>query len=271
MIKSIVYLSALLALVLWSAPGGIAQPAGRNDAEEWGKFFTGYGVNGTFVLYNLNEDAFTIYNSDRASVRYLPASTFKIMNSLIGLQQRTVKNTDEIFAWDGIKRAYDSWNRDLSLREAFRISAVWVYQELAKRTGREAMEEWIVKCRYGNMKTGPEIDRFWLDGEIAISALEQAAFIKQLYLEELPFDKPVQQQVKQMMLTDSTAGCRLFAKTGWAARVRHQVGWYTGFVETPGNTWVFAINIDIEKEEDLSGRIGITRKILDLEGIFPED
>lgn len=271
MIKTTQHGRIFLSLILLFAMQSNAQQPRKSQTEAWEKAFAESGVTGTFVLYNLRGDTLHIYNKARASIRYLPASTFKIMNSLIGLQHKTVENIDEIFAWDGTNRSYEAWNRDLSLREAFRVSAVWVYQELARRTGRDVIEEWLGKCSYGNMKTGPEIDRFWLDGELAISALEQVDFIRRLYLEQLPFDKSVQQQVKELMLADSADGRRLYAKTGWAARVEHQVGWYTGYVETPDNTWIFALNIDIGKEADLSARIVITRKILDLTGIFPVD
>lgn len=103
---------------------------------------------------------YTIYNNKRSEKQFLPASTFKIMNTLIALECKSISSIDEVFKWDGTKRSYETWNKDLSVRDAFRVSAVWVYQEMARRTGREKIEEWMVNCAYGNMKTGPEIDRF---------------------------------------------------------------------------------------------------------------
>jgi len=248
-----------------------AQSGTVRDTAAWEGYFREAGVDGTFVLLDVNSGEYSLCNSKRANTRYLPASTFKIMNTLIGLQNKTVKDTDEIFKWDGIHRDYDAWNRDLSLREAFRISAVWVYQELASRTGREVIEKWLKKCHYGNEKTGPEINSFWLDGEIAISAVEQVEFIRSLCTENLPFEKSVQQEVKAIMLVDSVNGKELHAKTGWAARVEKQIGWYVGFVRDNDHCWVFALNIDMKKDEDSGLRAGISRRILDREGIFPEN
>lgn len=246
-----------------------SQNTNINDTVKWGSYFSEVSLDGTFVLLNVNSGKYSSYNINRAGKRYLPASTFKIMNTLIGLENNTVSDIDEIFRWDSIVRPYDAWNKDLSLREAFRISAVWVYQELARRTGRNTIEHWIRKCNYGNMKTGPEIDRFWLDGELTISAIEQVDFIRLLYQEKLPFRKTVQQEVKDIMLTDSVHGKRLYAKTGWTARIEPEVGWYVGFVEDGFNTWIFALNLDIKTPEDIRHRIEISRKILDSEGIFP--
>ncbi|MCB9014635.1 MAG: class D beta-lactamase [Lentimicrobiaceae bacterium] len=265
---SIVKFAVLLMLL--SAFSGLKAQSTASDTLAWGMIYKEFGVSGTFVLYNVKSEEYTILNQSRANVPYLPASTFKIMNALIGLQEKAVNGKDEIFKWDGTKRSVEAWNHDLTLEEAFRVSAIWVYQELARRSGREAIENWLTKCRYGNMKTGPQIDNFWLEGDIAISAMEQLAFVKSLYLEELPFDKSVQKQVKNMMFVDSVPGRSLYAKTGWAARIAHQIGWYTGFVKAADNTWIFAMNIDIIKEDDSRFRTLITRRILSQSRIYPE-
>lgn len=257
-------------LLLISTFSGLKAQTTAADTLAWSMIYKEFGVNGTFVLYNLKSDAYTIYNHARAHIPYLPASTFKIMNALIGLQEKSVAGTDEIFTWDGIKRSAEAWNKDLTLEEAFRVSAIWVYQDLARRSGREAIEKWLSECNYGNMKTGPQIDNFWLEGDIAISAMEQLAFVKSLYLEELPFDKSVQKQVKNMMFVDSIPGRRLYAKTGWAARIANQIGWYTGFVEAVDNTWIFAMNMDIINPKDPQARTQITRRILSQGDIYPE-
>jgi len=34
-------------------------------------------------------------------------------------------------------------------------------------------------------------------------------------------------------------------KTCWAARATPQIGWYVGYIEKPGATWIFAMNIDM--------------------------
>lgn len=246
-----------------------AKQALARDTAAWSAYFQEAGVDGTFVLLDASTGEYSIYNSKRARTRFLPASTFKIMNTLIGLQNKTVSGIDEVFKWDGIKRDYEDWNRDLSLREAFRFSAVWVYQELAGRTGRDVIEKWIEKCNYGNGKTGPEIKSFWLDGDVAISAMEQVEFIRLLYTESLPFDKPVQRQVKEIMLVDTISGKELHAKTGWAGRIEKQIGWYVGYVNDNNHCWIFALNIDINKDKDSALRTLISRKILDREGIYP--
>lgn len=254
----------LLTILLISA----AIPSCREN-DSWGGVFTQHDVEGTFVLRKLSTGETIVWNENRAAERFMPASTFKIPNTLIGLQTGAVGSIDEVFVWDSVERTYDAWNRDMSLKEAFRLSAVWVYQELARRTGREAMEAMLEKCEYGNMLTGTDIDRFWLEGDIAISALEQTAFLRKLWMKSLPFDTANQELVRQIMLLESAEDKRLYAKTGWAARIENQIGWYTGVVECRDETWFFAMNIDIKKPEDLDARISVSREILRAEGIYP--
>ncbi|MBK7106144.1 MAG: class D beta-lactamase [Ignavibacteriae bacterium] len=237
---------------------------------EWESFFNKANVTGTFVLYNLTKDSCLVYNSDRAETQYLPASTFKIPNSLISLETKVINDENEIIKWDGEKRFIDNWNQDHNLKSGIKYSVVWFYQELARRIGFEKMQEFVTKINYGNKKLGDKIDTFWLEGDLRINAVEQILFLNKFIKNELPFSKRNMEIVKNILLVDSTDAYKLYAKTGWSARVEKdkQIGWYVGFVETKNDTWIFAINIDINDEKDLPQRINITREILKSEGII---
>ena len=115
---------------------------------------------------------------------------------------------------------------------------------------------------------GGLIDNFWLEGDIRISAREQVHFIERLIKNDLPFSIKNQETVKKIMITDSTKNYVLHSKTGWAMRIKKQIGWFVGYVETKNNTWTFALNIDIKKKEDSKRRKQITYEILKREGII---
>lgn len=230
----------------------------------WIKFFNDAGIPGTFILYNSTIDSLFICNPDRAEKRFLPASTFKILNSLISLETKVIKNENEIIKWDGKKRFYEMWNKDQNMRSALKYSCVWFYQELARRVGFENYHKYLDIVNYGNKKTGNKIDTFWLEGDLAISPVEQIIFLRNLINEKLPFEKKNMKIVKNILMVDSTANYKMYAKTGWTARVNEpdQIGWYVGFVERGKETWIFALNIGFTKDEDASQRIDITKKIL---------
>lgn len=239
-----------------------------HEKPEWQEFFSSRGVVGTFVLFNLNSNDYYIYNYERAKEQFLPASTFKIPNSIIALETGVLSSPDDIIHWDGIDRGMENWNRDQSLAEAFHNSTVWVYQELARRIGEEKMEFWIKESDYGNENINGGIDLFWLQGDLRISAMEQINFLKKLVKNELPFSISNQLLVKEMMMIENKYGVKLYGKTGWAARVKPQTGWFTGFVQRGSDTWIFAMNIIIENNDQIRFRKEITYDILCKEGII---
>ena len=77
----------------------------------------------------------------RAKKRFTPASTFKIANSLIGLDVSAVKSVDEVLPYGGKPQRIKEWERDMGLREAIKMSNVAIYQELARRIGIERMRK----------------------------------------------------------------------------------------------------------------------------------
>jgi beta-lactamase class D len=232
------------------------------ENNSWKKFYDEDSVAGTFVLSKLGSDSLYVHNPARAKKQYLPASTFKILNSLISLETKVISDENKIIKWDEKKRFYDKWNQDQNLKSAMKYSCVWFYQELARRVGEEKMQAYLDSTKYGNSKIGADIDKFWLEGELRISAFEQIEFLNKFLTNDLPFSDLNFKIVKNIILIDSTDSYQLYAKTGWTARVDNQIGWYVGFVENETETWVFAMNIDIDDSRDAKLREEITRRIL---------
>ncbi len=205
-----------------------------HDKPEWAKIYDSRGVkDACFIVRDHNHEAVYYYNKDRSLEQVTPASTFKIFNSLVALENAIVQDDRTIIPWDGTVRKYPKWNGPLTLREAFRESAVPHFQELARRAGQPLMQRMLDTGRYGN-KTISKIDTFWLDGSLRISADEQVGLMKRMYFYELPFSERSQRIVKSMMLwEDSTEkGYRLYYKTGWGDVPGDScLLWVTGFME----------------------------------------
>lgn len=221
-------------------------------------------MNGTFVLTKLNSDTLFCFNSARADSAFLPASTFKIINSLISLETGAIKDENEIIKWDGVKRFYAFWNQDQNLSSAIKISCVWFYQELARRVGKEKMQFYLDTLNYGNSKMGADVDKFWLQGDLKISAVEQIKFLTQFLNRDLPFSERNVDIVEKILLVDSTENYKQYAKTGWSG----EIGWYVGYVIRQNQIWIFAMNINMIGIEDAKHRIEMTESILEKEGIL---
>ena len=212
------------------------------------KYFTQNKVNGCFALMDNGTGKFTVYNLARyRDSSYLPASTFKIVNSLIGLQTGKITNDSMVIKWDGIKRSFDSWNKDLTMYEAFRVSAVPYYQEVARRIGRDTMQFWLDSLSYGSRKIITAVDTFWLDNSLKISPDEELGLVKKLYFDQLPFFKTYQEMVKRAMLFENNANYRLAYKTGWGfwnEKTGKHVGWIVGWIEENRHPYFFVLNLE---------------------------
>jgi len=237
------------------------------------KYFDENKVNGCFALMDNGTGKFTVYNLARyRDSSYLPASTFKIVNSLIGLQTGKIVNDSMIIKWDSVKRR-DAWNKDLTMYEAFRVSSVPYFQEVARRIGKDTMQFWLDSLSYGSKKITSAIDTFWLDNSLKITPDEQLGLVKRLYFDQLPFFKTYQEVVKRAMLFENNANYRLGYKTGWGVgddKYRKQIGWMIGWIEENRHPYFFVLNIESQDPNiDMPAiRIKMLKEILKDQGFF---
>ncbi len=182
------------------------------------------------MLRDHTHESIHYYNLKRCTTRYLPASTFKIFNSLVALETAVAPDDQMIIKWDGVARKPE-WDKDMNMREAFMVSNVPYYQEIARRIGRPVMQHYIDSVKYGNMKMGPQLDRFWLDNSLQITADEQVGLLKKLYFNELPFSERAQRIVRSIMLREDSTHYKLYYKTGTGIVGNKMTCWIVGFAE----------------------------------------
>ncbi len=247
-----------------------SNPIGEHHPE-WKKYFDEQQVTGCIEIYDLKKSSFIDYNPDRCSGRFIPASTFKICNSLIALETNTIPDTNCILKWDGVVSTIASWNHDQSMNEAFHNSTVWYYQDVARKTGAENYLKYLHLFHYGNMLMGSTIDSFWLKGDLRISCDEQIEFLKNMYTYQFPLSKRTVDLVKGMMVMEKTSDYTLSGKTGWGIMkdemdsTTKNIGWFVGYVEKGDDVFFFATNIespDPVPNNWTEIRVDLTEKIL---------
>ena len=252
----------LIVLFVLLVPLSSLPARSYREAPQLEKFFRDNGVHGTFALLDSATNTVIVWNEARARERFPPASTFKIANSLLGLDAGAVKSVDEVLPYGGKPQRLKAWERDMNLRDAIKASNVPVYQELARRIGLERMRAGVKKLGYGNMEIGNVVDRFWLDGPLAISAVEQTEFLGRLVAGKLPVSAEATCAVKEITLLEKTATYELHGKTGWHFDTKQQIGWWVGWVEREGRVFPFALNIDMTGDADAAKRIPLGRDCL---------
>jgi len=232
------------------------------EKANWKKFFDDANVTGGILIYDWRRNKYLAYDGERINKGYAPASTSKIIHSLIFLETGAVKDENEIFKWDGIERPVQAWNQDHNLRSAFKVSAVWFFTEASRRVGQAAMQNYYDLANYGNRNTNGFGKDYWNKGDLRVTQKEQIAFLVRLYENRLPFSARSIDIVKDIFISEKTDKYVLRTKTGWSNAYTPQVGWLVGYIERGKDVYFFAAEIDIKKDEDAAKRLEITRNIL---------
>jgi beta-lactamase class D len=185
------------------------------------------------------------------------------MNSLIGLETGVIPDENHVIKWDGTHYDVPSWNQDHTLKTTIQNSVVWYFQELARQVGNEKMQYYVDAVRYGNQNISGQIDTFWLEGGLRISADEQVEFLKRLYQGDLPFSQRSMNIVKEILVLEKAGSYQLSGKTGSVQRITPHVRWFVGYLETNGNVYYFAMNIESSSPDGLAN--GDTAKQISLD------
>lgn len=237
----------LVLLTIAATSLGLVSPASAGDLvmrPDLANHFQGF--TGTFALYDEAADSYLVYGEPQSRQRLSPCSTFKIYNSLIGLETGVLDQEDvyTLLKWNGTQYAFPFWNHDHTLASATRDSVVWYFQELARRIGDEKMQTCIDKLDYGNRDISGGLTTFWLRSSLKISAREQVDLLHRLYAGQLPVSPDNAAIVARNITLSADDGIRFMGKTGSGMENgKWLLGWFVGCVEKQGNRYFFAANI----------------------------
>lgn len=228
-----------------------------NNKAEYKPLFEKYGVRGCWGMLDNSYNQFSVYNLKRfRDSAYSPASTFKIVNSLIGIE--TGKLDEKALAkWDGVDRGRPEWNQDQDFTTAFKNSTVWYFQALARRIGKDTMQRYLDTLSYGSKKIIGAVDSFWLNNSLTIKPDEQMGLVKKLYFTQFGklFSNRTMSKVKDAMLVEKTDKYALSYKSGLGTtKAGIPMGWVIGWVEYGINESrkinFFVLNIEGSKTDN---------------------
>lgn len=214
------------------------------------KYFDELNIQGSITIYDYKNKKWIYSDKEDSNKQTLPASTFKIPNSLIILEEGAVRDENEVLKWDGVKRSIESHNADTDLKDAYKNSTVWFYSETARRIGKEKYKKYMEEFNYGNKNLTGKDDYFWLDNTLLVSPIEQIDFLVGLYEEKYPISKKTYNTVKEIMINEKNDSYILRSKTGYGINKGTDIGWFVGYVETKDNVYFFATRLWQDKTNE---------------------
>lgn len=255
------YRNSFFCLVVLALTSNCLAQNSHTAETGWEAFFKEFDAEGTMVVLDERRPQATmqIFNAIRAATRLSPASTFKIPHTLFALDSGAIEDEFQIFEWDGVVRSYPPHNQDQNLRTAIRNSALWVFEIVAKEIGEPRAKNYLELISYGNADPSTDAGAYWVEGNLAVSAIEQVEFLQKLFYNELPFKLEHQLLLKDVMTVEASGEWILRAKTGYQG----SHGWWVGWVDWPQGPVFFALNIDTPNGmADTFKRQAIAREVL---------
>lgn len=258
-------------LLLISCSDAMEKPAKKTDEPKrivenyFQELIDSAKVKGSILIFHEND----FYSNDFtwAESGQLPASTFKIPNSIISLELGIMNSDSSMFYWQGEKRYMNDWEKDMNFKEAYDLSCVPCYQELARKTGVNRMSSMLAKLEFGSMQVDSStLDNFWLQGESRISQFEQIDFLKRFKEEKIELKERTYEIMKRMMILESTETYTLRGKTGWSFQNEVDNLWFVGYVESQKGIYYFATNIEATSDSDMKSMLN-TRKEISLKAL----
>ena len=242
-------------------------PSDKVSTIDLSVWFSGY--EGSFVLYDLNGDTWNVYDMEQATLRTAPNSTYKIYDALFGLEEGVIAPDDSFMAWDGTNHPFEAWNRNQDLFSAMQSSVNWYFEEIDKQIGSSAIQNYIRKIGYGNEIVNADLSAYWMQGALKISPIEQVELLTALYNNQFDFAPENINAIKNSICLFSSESKNFYGKTG-TGRVDGQDvnGWFVGLLETAGNTYFFATNIQATENATGSKASEISLSILSHMGIW---
>lgn len=223
---------------------------------DWSEYFN--GLNGTAVVYDATNRRYTMYNGDLASTRRPPCSTFKIISSMIALENGILEPEDSTRTWSGEVFWNENWNKDIDFSEAFRTSCVWYYRQVIDDIGKDTMQRELDKLQYGNCdisdweghlntdNNNRALTGFWIESSLMISPKEQVEVMERIFGDNSGYSKKTQNELKQVMLVSEQeeTNISIYGKTGLGTAEGIVVdAWFTGFAEGTEGKIYFCVHL----------------------------
>lgn len=234
-------------------------PAVTDIIVDYSEYFQ--GISGCAVIYDESSNTYSLYGKEKCETEVSPLSTFKIVSALAGLENNVLENETSIMEYSGVKYPIDTWNSNLTLKEAFETSCIWYFRQVVDMVGQENIRTLLKEIQYGNcdisewngseINSLPELNGFWLESSLEISPKQQVIVLNYIFGSENNFNAENIEELKSIMyIAELDNGC-LYGKTGSGTDGN---AWFVGFIEGSDSKTYFAVYLeDMQNKDIVSG------------------
>jgi beta-lactamase class D len=222
----------------------------------WGLLFIIGHVVADTSCFLASEGGQVVKKEGECSQRYSPCSTFKIAISLMGYNERILKDT--ITPKWPFKSGYVAWRKSWKAPHNpttwNQHSCLWYSQQITMKVGREKFKEYLKKFQYGNQDGEGDkgkhngLTRAWLSNSLKISPIEQVEFLEKLTQDKLPVSSDAHHYTRQILFLETWHGWKMYGRTGrgyiqkedGSLDKKWQIEWFVGWLEKNNRIIVFA-------------------------------
>lgn len=200
------------------------EPETKIEEKDWSEDFA--GLNGAAVIYEPEENRYQIYNQDLAQTRRSPCSTFKIISSLIALENEVI----------------DDIGKERMQKELDKLSY-----------GNCDISDW--EGRQNTNNNNRALTGFWIESSLKISPKEQTEVMERIFGDTSSYSKESLNQLKQVMLTsqDKEKDITIYGKTGMGKDNGITVdAWFTGFADVSDERMYFCVYLGETEGADVT-------------------
>lgn len=232
---------------------------------DWSNYFD--EIKGAAVIYDPTENCYQIYNQELAFTRRSPCSTFKIISSLIALENGIIESDNSTRTWSGEIFWNEEWNKDIDFSDAFHASCVWYFREVIDEIGKDMIQEELSRLQYGNCdisdwdgrlntnNNNPALTGFWIESSLLISPKEQVEVMERIFSDNTAYSEETRNQLEQVMLLSeqNEADILIYGKTGMGKAQGIVVdSWFTGFADTTDKRIYFCVYLGETNNKNVS-------------------
>ena len=238
------------------------------EEADWSAYFN--EINGSAVVYDPDLNCYLVYNQELAETRRSPCSTFKIISSLIALENGIITQDHSMRTWSGETFWNEAWNRDINFLDAFQTSCVWYFREVVDEIGKDTMEQELERLKYGNCdisdwegrlntnNNNPALTGFWIESSLLISPMEQVQVMERIFGENTDYSEETLEQLKQAMLLpgQKDTNALIYGKTGMGKDQGVTVdAWFTGFADISEKRIFFCVYLGRTDHQNVSSTV----------------